>query len=757
MRNIDLIRQVKQQATGRWQGILASLGAEVPLNRHTACPACGGKDRFRFDDKEGNGTFICNQCGSGDGLDLVRRLFNVDVTEAAKEVAKVISIPVQKETTISDKPPLTDAIKKSAKLLEEATLGQSQYLILKGHTCSVKLLKDGSMILPVKQGDKLLGAQIIRANGEKRFISGTKKKGGYIPVVDFTGTPDTVLIAEGYATALTVSQLHEGVVLAALDEGNLLPVATWVRKHYPQSKIIIAADNDVKPDEANIGKIKAEKTAKVVNGWVTIPPTKEKADWDDYRQQYGIEAAKQAFIEGLYQVEPDKQKTGNNLSQMADNEKALLLAERYEGIAVHSDSKVFYRYVSGIWEKISHLDLAREMGNIYCQHNTNFSNRAVNNAVEALKIIVPKLGKPCNDVIPFANGVFNIKTKVFSPHQPDNWLLNHNGIEYRPAPPDENLRDHAPHFHKWLDHAANRDPYKMKRIFAALYMILANRYDWELFLEITGIGGSGKSVFAQIATLLVGEDNTGSSNMAALDTARGRAQFVSKRLITLPDQPKYIGEATGAKAITGGDLIEIDPKYEHQYSTVIRAVVIATNNTPMIFTERADGVARRRVIFQFNNKVKDEDKDSRLAEKISSEIAVIVRRLLATFDDPEDAKALLLEQRGSGEAIEIKRESDPLIDFCAYLITLEAASGMLMGNANIYPPVPRKYLYHAYTAYMQGNGNKNALSLTAFGRSINNALKELGKKYIRERTKHGYRTNLELNEVEAEDWLPSVP
>ncbi|QBY43705.1 hypothetical protein ArsFIN_22730 [Arsenophonus nasoniae] len=31
MRNIDLIRQVKQQATGRWQGILASLGGRSPL------------------------------------------------------------------------------------------------------------------------------------------------------------------------------------------------------------------------------------------------------------------------------------------------------------------------------------------------------------------------------------------------------------------------------------------------------------------------------------------------------------------------------------------------------------------------------------------------------------------------------------------------------------------------------------------------------------------------------------------------------
>lgn len=325
MRNIDLIRQVKQQATGRWQGILASLGTEVPLNRHTACPACGGKDRFRFDDKEGNGTFICNQCGSGDGLDLVRRLFNVDVTEAAQEVAKVLAIPLTKKLVFANsvenpQPPNITAVEKATKLIQDATLGQSQYLIRKGHTCSVKLLKDGSMILPVKQGDELLGAQIIRVNGEKRFISGTKKKGGYIPVVDFTGTPETVFIAEGYATALTVSQLHEGVVLAALDEGNLLPVATWVRKHYPESRIIIAADNDVKPDEANIGKIKAEKTAKVVNGWVTLPPTKEKADWDDYRQQHGIEAAKRAFIEGLYQLE-NKKASGSMVCSLDEHSK----------------------------------------------------------------------------------------------------------------------------------------------------------------------------------------------------------------------------------------------------------------------------------------------------------------------------------------------------------------------------------------------------------------------------------------------------
>ncbi|MDM3631927.1 hypothetical protein O9372_18885, partial [Proteus mirabilis] len=65
---------MKLKANGQWQALLSHLGAEGPLNTHTACPACGGKDRFRFDNKDDIGTFICNQCGSGDGLDLVQKI-----------------------------------------------------------------------------------------------------------------------------------------------------------------------------------------------------------------------------------------------------------------------------------------------------------------------------------------------------------------------------------------------------------------------------------------------------------------------------------------------------------------------------------------------------------------------------------------------------------------------------------------------------------------------------------------------------------
>ena len=57
---------VKAAATGRWPGILAELGVpESALrNRHGPCPGCGGRDRFRFDNRDGRGTFICSQGGN---------------------------------------------------------------------------------------------------------------------------------------------------------------------------------------------------------------------------------------------------------------------------------------------------------------------------------------------------------------------------------------------------------------------------------------------------------------------------------------------------------------------------------------------------------------------------------------------------------------------------------------------------------------------------------------------------------------------
>ncbi|EFI8211421.1 DNA primase [Escherichia coli] len=437
---------------------------------------------------------------------------------------------------------------------------------------------------------------------------------------------------------------------------------------------------------------------------------------------------------------PEQKNT--QLAQMADSERAQLLAERFDGVCVHPESEIVHVWRGGVWCPVSTMELSREMVAIYSEHRATFSKRVINNAVEALKVIAEPMGEPSGDLLPFANGALDLKTGEFSPHTPENWITTHNGIEYTPPAPGENICDNAPNFHKWLEHAAGKDPRKMMRICAALYMIMANRYDWQMFIEATGEGGSGKSTFTHIASLLAGKQNTVSAEMTSLDDAGGRAQVVGSRLIVLADQPKYTGEGTGIKKITGGDPVEIKPKYEKRFTAVIRAVVLATNNNPMIFTERAGGVSRRRVIFRFDNIVREDEKDKDLPEKVAAEIPVIIRRLLANFADPEKARALLLEQRDGDEALAIKQQTDPVIEFCQFLNFLEEARGLMMGGGgDSVKYTTRNSLYRVYLAFMAYAGRSKPLNVAEFSKAMKPAAKVYGHEYITRRVKGVTQTN----------------
>ncbi|MCS0890960.1 DUF5906 domain-containing protein [Escherichia coli] len=461
----------------------------------------------------------------------------------------------------------------------------------------------------------------------------------------------------------------------------------------------------------------------------------EVQNWREY-----LARERQNLSDGLVIELPVKQKA--QLSQMADSERAQLLADRFDGVCVHPESEIVHVWRGGVWCPVSTMELSREMVAIYSEHRATFSKRVINNAVEALKVIAEPMGEPSGDLLPFANGALDLKTGEFSPHTPENWITTHNGIEYTPPAPGENIRDNAPNFHKWLEHAAGKDPRKMMRICAALYMIMANRYDWQMFIEATGDGGSGKSTFTHIASLLAGKQNTVSAEMTSLDDAGGRAQVVGSRLIVLADQPKYTGEGTGIKKITGGDPVEINPKYEKRFTAIIRAVVLATNNNPMIFTERAGGVARRRVIFRFDNIVSEAEKDRELPEKIAAEIPVIIRRLLANFTDPEKARALLLEQRDGDEALAIKQQTDPVIEFCQFLNFLEEARGLMMGGGgDSVKYTTRNSLYRVYLAFMAYAGRSKPLNVAEFSKAMKPAAKVYGHEYITRKVKGVTQTN----------------
>ncbi|MDE0999541.1 phage/plasmid primase, P4 family, partial [Escherichia coli] len=422
--------------------------------------------------------------------------------------------------------------------------------------------------------------------------------------------------------------------------------------------------------------------------------------------------------------------------------------------SVDANGQLLSRYENGVWKVLPPQDFARDVAGLFQRLRAPFSSGKVASVVDTLKLIIPQQEAPSRRLIGFRNGVLDTQNGTFHPHSPSYWMRTLCDVDFTPPVEGETLETHAPAFWRWLDRAASGRAEKRDVILAALFMVLANRYDWQLFLEVTGPGGSGKSIMAEIATLLAGEDNATSATIETLESPRERAALTGFSLIRLPDQEKWSGDGAGLKAITGGDAVSVDPKYRDAYSTHIPAVILAVNNNPMRFTDRSGGVSRRRVIIHFPEQIAPQERDPQLKDKITRELAVIVRHLMQKFSDPMLARSLLQSQQNSDEALNIKRDADPTFDFIGYLETLPQTSGMYMGNASIIPRNYRKYLYHAYLAYMEANGYRNVLSLKMFGLGLPVMLKEYGLNYEKRHTKQGIQTNLTLKEESYGDWLP---
>ncbi|ENX6896117.1 primase-like DNA-binding domain-containing protein, partial [Escherichia coli] len=443
------------------------------------------------------------------------------------------------------------------------------------------------------------------------------------------------------------------------------------------------------------------------------------------------------------------------LNQMGASQRGEVLLAHYGGeLAIHADSDTVHHYNSVVWEPVQDKELQRAMAQIFIDAEISYSQNAIKLAVDTMKLSLPVMGNTARNLIGFSNGVFDTRTGNFREHNKNDWLLIASELPFSPPAEGETLATHAPNFWKWLRRSVAENDRKADRVLAALFMVLANRYDWQLFIEVTGPGGSGKSVMAEICTMLAGKANTVSASMKALEDARERALVVGFSLIILPDMTRYAGDGAGIKAITGGDKVAIDPKHKAPYSTRIPAVVLAVNNSAMSFSDRSGGISRRRVIFNFSEVVPENERDPMLPEKIEGELAVVIRHLLTRFADQDEARRLLYEQQKSEEALAIKREGDSLVDFCGYLMSSVMCDGLLVGNAEIIPFSPRRYLYHAYLSYMRAHGFSKPVTLTRFGADMPGAMAEYGREYMKKRTKEGVRSNVILTD-ESEDWLPS--
>lgn len=295
-------------AKGQWRGILTALGVpEASLvNKHGPCPLCGGNDRFRWDNVEGRGTYICTHCGAGDGFKLATEFTGKSFIEIAPEIDTLLGN--HKFEPDKPKPVVTEQQRRDAlkavwvdtKPVQEGDLVH-KYLTARGvgekvypNALRFGTLRDGEgglrpcmVALVGRYGEAKMDTMhrtYLRADGlakaemqsPRKLMPGEMPEGASVMLSEWTES-GTLGIAEGIETALSASALFGIPVWAAIN-------STMLEKWTPPvgcEEVAIFGDNDAKFGGQSAAYRLAHRLA--VKGMaVTVNiPDQAGADWND--------------------------------------------------------------------------------------------------------------------------------------------------------------------------------------------------------------------------------------------------------------------------------------------------------------------------------------------------------------------------------------------------------------------------------------------------------------------------------------------
>lgn len=297
-----------QDVIGKWPAVLSALGIDKRFltNKHGPCPLCEGKDRFRFDDKDGRGTFYCAQCGAGDGWALLGKAKGWDFKQSLREVEPLLGSvqPIQIRSGPSE-----EAVRREMKAIWVRGLPLAQvvattawWLNRVGYIPDYKDLRAVNLLacsgyehrpamVAVVRGVEGKGVNLHRTyltpDGQKADIDSARRvmplpmpKGCAVRLGEFT---TTLGIAEGLETAVAASLMFKMPVWSALNAHNL---ENWIAPEGPD--IVIFGDNDPSFTGHSAAYKLASRLRREKRKVTVRIPLEESSDWNDvYLQQRG--------------------------------------------------------------------------------------------------------------------------------------------------------------------------------------------------------------------------------------------------------------------------------------------------------------------------------------------------------------------------------------------------------------------------------------------------------------------------------------
>ena len=303
-------------------------------------------------------------------------------------------------------------------------------------------------------------------------------------------------------------------------------------------------------------------------------------------------------------------------------------------------------------------------------------------------------------IINLNNGLYDLRTDEFKPHSPDVLSTIRIPVDYNPAAK-------CPNIDKFLSEVVRPEDKQLLIEWAGYCLIPDTRMQKAVML--IGNGSNGKSVFLELLTQFIGEENASSESLQDLDSNRFSAANLYGKLINVhPDLSRMkISEDSVFKILCGGDRIRGEKKFGDAFTFANKArLTFAANNLPPV-RHIDHAFCRRWVLIEFPNTFEGENVDIHLIDKLTTpgELSGLLNLALAALKSLHKMKKFSYDKSVDDVKRMYQINSNSVAAFVDECVEYGAED------------TPKRALYDAYQEWCQTNDIK-PVAENIFGKGL---------------------------------------
>lgn len=221
----------------------------------------------------------------------------------------------------------------------------------------------------------------------------------------------------------------------------------------------------------------------------------------------------------------------------------------FSTLKVGNDIKTNYIWdpEAGVYKNLSESDLKEMIHKHFSCENINLPSKHINEIYLQLTYLrgfssEKMISNP--SLVSFNNGTLNLKTKGFGESNQNDFITSKLYFNYDPEAKCD-------YWLKYLNQFCNEDKDRIRFLQCWLYLVLLKDNETNTFLYIVGRGGTGKSVFVKVVSLLIGEASVLATSLRDLTTDRFEtANLFNKYLVICNDTEHFTGSLATLKQLT---------------------------------------------------------------------------------------------------------------------------------------------------------------------------------------------------------------